>query len=140
MRDLLSSNVFESEEKTILCASCLEYFDKEAWKKVLELNGKIFKICLETHHMNMAAHKIASMIETGNIKELIFISIDKSPHCIQLQYIRKELEKQMKGFDLQYKSFVVSKGELIEIGLDTISLSKNLAELSNIKNKLKNTG
>lgn len=130
MKDLMSSNVFESEETVVVCASCLPTFDSVAFEKVKELGAKIFFVCLESFHMNMVAHKLSGFVETGKVKKMIFVSIDKSPHCIQLQYIRKEIGKHLKGFDVIYESYVVSKGDLVKISLDTISLSKNLAELS----------
>jgi hypothetical protein len=133
MRELMSSNVFEGDEEMIVCASCLPYFDKNAFEKVKKLNGKIFFVCLESFHMNMVAHKLSGFVETGKVKKIVFVSIDKSPHCIQLQYIRKEIEKQLKLFDVVYESYVVSKGDIIKVSLDTISLSKNLSELSKIK-------
>jgi len=39
----------------------------------------------------MAITKISGMIRTGKIKNIIFATVDKSPHCVQVHYIRNEL-------------------------------------------------
>ena len=39
---------------------------------------------LESHHINMVITKIMGMLCEVNVKKLIFASVDKSPHCVQL--------------------------------------------------------
>ncbi len=132
MKDLLTSNVFELKGKVVICATCMPAMDPRAFEKVREISQNIFFVCLESTHMNMIAHKIASVIETQQVEELIFISMDKSPHCIQLQYIRKDIEKLMKSFECKFKSLVAINGEIHEISLNTISLSKDLSKLNKL--------
>jgi len=76
------------------------------------------------------------MFRTNKIKRVIFASVDKSPHCIQLHYIQDELQKMMDLSDVEIKNYVVVDNEYISISPRIISLSKNLKELSDINNKV----
>ena len=66
------------------------------------------------------------------IKNIIFATVDKSPHCVQVHYIRNELEKMMNLNNINIVNYVVVNDELIEIDSNLISLSKSLTKLKNI--------
>jgi len=89
----------------------------------------IYGVCLEETHMNMIVSKITAMISTGKIKKIILVTVDGSPHCVQLHYIKKEILRRITNFDYQIKNYVIVDNNLIEIDSDTISLSKNLSNL-----------
>lgn len=133
MNQLMSHNIYEFQDTLTICGSCLPNMDKEVFKKLALISNNIFFVCLEEIHMNMVAHKIASILRLGRVKKLIFASVDKSPHCVQLHYIRNELEKIMNLENISITSYVSQNGGLIEITKETISLSKNLSELNKIK-------
>lgn len=86
----------------------------------------------------MAITKIGGMLRTNKIHKIIFATIDKSPHCIQMHYIQDELKKMMSIDNIEIKNYVVVNNELEEITPETISLSRNLSKLKkeNIKNNL----
>ena len=65
----------------------------------------------------------------GKIKKLIFATVDKSPHCVQLHYVVKELENAMDLSKIQIIDYVAVNDELVEIPLEVIRISKNLAKL-----------
>lgn len=69
------------------------------------------------------------MLARGKIKQMIFVSVDKSPHCVQLHYIVKELENAIDLSEIEIKNYVAVDNKLIEIPLNVISLSKNLSKL-----------
>ena len=39
--------------------------------------------------------RIIDRIRTNKIKRIVFASVDRSPHCVQLHYIQEELCKMM---------------------------------------------
>ena len=63
------------------------------------------------------------------IKKLVFATVDKSPHCIQVHYIRNELEKMMDLSNIEIINYVVVDNELVEIDEEIISLSKTLSKI-----------
>lgn len=105
----------------------------EGYKKITKISNNIYDICLEATHINMAITKIGGMLRTNKIKKIIFAMVDKSPHCIGLHYIQDELQKMMDLSNIEIENYVVVDNQLIKITPKTISLSKNLKELSNLK-------
>ena len=133
MNQLMSHNIYEFQDTLTICGSCLPNMDKDAFEKLTRISNNIFFVCLEEIHINMVAHKIASILRLGNVKKLIFASVDKSPHCVQLHFIRNELEKIMNLENVSIANYVSKDGNLVEIAKETISLSKNLTEIQEVK-------
>jgi len=133
MKELMSHNIYEFQDSLIVCGSCLPNMDNEAFKKLQQISNQIYFACLEKTHMNMVAHKLASILRVGKVRKLIFASVDKSPHCIQLHYMTNELTKIMNLKNIEILNYVSNKGELVEVSSDTISLSKNLIQLTDSK-------
>ena len=77
----------------------------------------------------MVVTKIIGMIARGKIKKMIFATVDKSPHCIQLHYVVKELENAVDISNIEIINYVATDNKLIEIPIEVISLSKNLSKL-----------
>lgn len=128
MKDLMKSNIYESGQKFIVIGSCLKSMQPKAFEKLEALNLPIFDVCLEQAHINMVITKLLGMIRAGKAEEIIFATVDKSPHCVQMHYIQDELNKL--GFNLKYINYVAVDDELHLVDSDTISLSKNLFKLS----------
>lgn len=129
MKDLMKTNIYDVNEISIIVGSCIKNIEPEGFKKLEEISDNILEVCLEQTHINMAISKICGMLRTQKIKKLIFASVDKSPHCIQLHYIQEELRKIMDINDISIRNYVVVDNKLIEINQETISLSKNLSKL-----------
>jgi hypothetical protein len=129
MKDLMRSNIYDVDETIIVVGSCLKNMQPQGFEKVKELSENIYELCLEETHINMAITKIGGMIRTGKVKRIIFATVDKSPHCVQVHYIRNELEKMMDLKNVTIENYVVVDNELVEIDNDIISMSKALAKL-----------
>ena len=135
MKELLKTNIYDVSETIVIVGSCLPDMQPKGFEKLKNISDNIYDICLEQTHINMAITKIGGMIRTGKIKNIIFASVDKSPHCVQLHYIRNELEKMMDLKDINITNYVILDNELIEISPDIISISKNLSKLKITYNK-----
>ena len=129
MKDLLKTNCYDVQETMIIVGSCLESMQPNAYKKLEELSSNIYDVCLEKEHLNMIVTKIIGMLARKKVKNIIFATVDKSPHCIQLHYVIKELENAIDISNIQFKNYVAVDNKLIEIPLEIISLSKNLSKL-----------
>ncbi len=132
MKNLLKSNIYDVDETIVIVGSCLKNMQPDGFEKVKRISQNIYELCLEETHINMATTKIGGMIRTGKVKNIIFATVDKSPHCVQVHYIRNELEKMMNLDNICITNYVVVDNELIEIDSNLISLSKNLKNLKNI--------
>ena len=130
MKDLMKSNIYDCSEEIIIVGSCLKAMQPKAYKQLEKMNLPIFELCLEQTHINIAITKLLGMIRAKNIKKVIFASVDKSLHCVQLHYIQDEITKL--GFKIKFLNYVAVDNNLIEIDQETISLSKNLSKLNNL--------
>lgn len=65
-----------------------------------------------------------------------FATVDKAPHCVQVHYIRNELEKMMDLANINITNYVVIDNKLIKIDNDVISMSKSLGKLKNTMKKM----
>lgn len=130
MKDLMKSNIYDCSDKIIIAGSCLKAMQPKAFEELQNLNLPMFELCLEQTHINMAITKLLGMIRAKKISKVIFASVDKSPHCIQLHYIQDEITKL--GFEIEFINYVAEDNSLIKINKETISLSKNLSKLNGL--------
>ncbi len=130
IKDLLKTNIYDVHETIVIIGTCLPNMQPKGYEKIKKLSENIYELCLEQTHINMAITKIGGMLRTGKIKKIIFATVDKSPHCVQVHYIRDQLEKMMNLGNIVIENYVVVDNELIKIKPETITLSKNLKELN----------
>ena len=130
MKDVMKTNIYDVDDTIIIVGSCLKDLQPKGFKKLEKISKNIYDLCLEQTHVNMAITKIGGMLRTGKVHNIIFATVDKSPHCIQMHYIQDELRKMMKLDNITITNYVVVNDELVEITPEVISLSKNLSELS----------
>ncbi len=129
MKDLLKTNCFDVQETMIIVGSCLKSMQPKAFNELEKISNNIYDVCLEKEHLNMVVTKIIGMLAREKVKKIIFATVDKSPHCVQLHYIIKELENAIDISKIKIVNYVAVDNELIEIPLRVIGLSKNLARL-----------
>ncbi|WXG42370.1 MAG: hypothetical protein WED07_16660 [Candidatus Freyarchaeum deiterrae] len=87
-------------------------------------------VCLESEHLNMLVYKIASMLRLDEPpRSISVLTVDGSPHCIQLHYAVEEAKK-ISGSDIEARHFVLSKGKVEEVTSQTVKKSRYLGKLS----------
>jgi len=91
MKDLLSTNCFDFEESIVLLGSCLVGREK-ILEEVKKFSSNIYTVCLESTHFNMVVTKVLDVIAREKTKKIAIVTVDKSPHCVQLHYQTKEIE------------------------------------------------
>ena len=130
MKDLLKTNIYDVKETIIIMGTCVPNMQPKGFEKIKNMSENIYELCLEQTHINMVITKIGAMLRTGKIKKIIFATLDRSPHCVQVHYIRNELEKMMNLKDIIIENYIIEDNELIKIKPETILMSKNLKELN----------
>lgn len=136
MKDLMKTNCYDVEENMCIIGTCLKNMQKEAYDKLEKEYGTIYEVCLEQTHINMLITKLIGMLSRVKVKKLIFASVDRSPHCVQLHYVENEIRKAMNLDDTEIIHYIAKDNKLYEIPKNIINLSKDLVTL---KNKLENT-
>ena len=136
MKEVMTSNIYDIDETIIIVGTCLKNMQPEGYKKLEKISKNIYSLCLENTHVNMAITKIGGMIRTGKVHNIIFVTVDESPHCIQIHYIQDELREMMNLENINIKNYVVVNDELLEVSPKLILLSKKLSELKKKVNVL----
>ena len=130
-KDLMRTNCYDVGSTMIIVGSCLDKMQPEAYKDLIKMSDDIYEVCLEETHLNMVITKLIGMISRVKIDKIIFATVDKSPHCVQLHYIENEIRKAMNIDELKMVHYVAVDNKLIEISNETIKKSKALGELEN---------
>lgn len=128
MKELLSTNCFDTEESIVILGSCLR--DKENLKEEIQkISPYVYTVCLEETHFNMVVTKVLDILAREKTKRIAIVTVDKSPHCTQLHYLTKEIENILGRNRATIQNYVVENDKLVEIPLEVIGLSKNLTKL-----------
>mgnify|MGYP000905831705 FL=1 len=129
MKEVMTTNIYDIDETIVIVGTCLKSMQPNGYKKLEKISKNIYHLCLENTHVNMAITKIGGMIRTGKVHNIIFATVDESPHCIQMHYIQDELREMMNLENINIKNYVVVNDELLEVSPKLILLSKKLSEL-----------
>ena len=129
IRPLMETNVYAVKGKVLVAGACLQQVYPEAFERLAAQADQIYTLCLETTHINMAITKLSAVFGTGQLERLSFASVDRSPHCTQLHYIKHEIERTLKEH-VPVESCVVVNGEILEVPDAAIELSKSLGRLA----------
>jgi len=124
MKEVMTTNIYDIDETIIIVGTCLKSMQPNGYKKLEKISKNIYTLCLENTHVNMAITKIGGMIRTGKVHNIIFATVDESPHCIQMHYIQDELREMMNLENINIKNYVVVNDELLEVSPKLILLSK----------------
>lgn len=130
MKNLLETNLYDVSDKVLICGTCLPKMQSNGYEKLIKDYDDILFLCLEKEHINMAITKICGMLSTGKISSMTFASVNKSPHCTQLHYIKNEIKRVMDNDKLpNINDVIVQNDEIYEISDECLSLSRNLISL-----------
>ena len=128
---LMETNVYALRGRVLLVGACLPQVWPEQFRQLAAEYDQVYGLCLETTHVNMAITKLAAVFGTGQLEKLAFATVDRSPHCTQMHYIRHEIERTLPEH-VPVESYVVSDGKIVAVPERAVELSKSLARLAQI--------
>ena len=131
VRDLMETNIYAVKGRVLVVGSCLEQVWPEAFEQLAGDADQVYSLCLESTHVNMAVTKLSAIFGTGRLEKLVFASVDRSPHCTQMHYIKHEVERLLAAH-VPVENCVVSEGRIVPVPDEAIELSKSLARLAQI--------
>jgi len=139
-RDLMEVNAASREirekKRLLIVGSCLIDEHPKIVEKYSNGRAKL-KVCLEREHFNMVCLKLSSIIARVPLEEIIVLTVDGSPHCIQLHFMMDEIEK-ITGKKLNVKHILVYKGEDVEVDDETVKNARYLTKVYGMKNAATN--
>lgn len=128
---LMETNVYTPKGRVLLVGSCLPEVWPEAYEALAREADQVYSLCLETTHVNMAITKLSAILSTGRLRRLTLASVDRSPHCTQMHYMKHEIERTLQEH-APMESFVISEGRIVKVPGEAVALSKNLAKLAQL--------
>ena len=126
---MMESNVYAFEGVVLIAGSCLRQMAQEAFASLAAQADGVYTLCLEQTHINMAVTKLTAVLGTGKVSRLLLASVDRSPHCTQMHYIRHEIERVLPRH-IPIEDYVLCDGELLRVSEEAVELSKSLARLT----------
>lgn len=128
---LMETNVYALRGRVLVVGACLPQVWPEQFERLAAEYDQVYGLCLETTHVNMAVTKLAAVLGMGRLEKLAFATVDRSPHCTQMHYIRHEIERTLPEH-VPVESYVVSDGKIVAVPERAVELSKSLARLAQI--------
>lgn len=129
MEPLLTTNIYEPEGIVLICGTCLPKMEPECFARLEKLADRVYSLCLEESHINMAVTKIGAMLSTGRVTKVMYATVDRSPHCTQLHYIDHEVRRTMPD-SVEAEHYVASGGWIYPVPDRAIEQSKALRILA----------
>lgn len=129
--NILEQNIYDENlrEKFLIIGSCLPKIYPKIVKKFTKEWKNVFAFCLEQFHYNQLVTKLSNILAVGQTVKVGFLTVDGSPHCVQMHFASKYLRRGLKSQKIQFEHYVIrSDGKLFKIDMERIDKAKNLAE------------
>ncbi|TFF67866.1 4Fe-4S ferredoxin [Candidatus Thorarchaeota archaeon] len=133
MRINVGDHRMREKGRVLLLGSCMmsrypqivdEFRAKDGGQAALE-------VCLEETHVNQAGFKIGSIVRYSDIKRLTALTVDGSPHCVQLHYVIEDVKRHFTP-EVELEHYVVERGEVHEISSEAVKRSRHLSKIQSM--------
>lgn len=92
------------------------------------------QVCLEKEHMDMVGFKLTTILKASKPKDLIVLTIDGSPHCLQLHFA-VEQAKDIARSAVKVAHYAIEHGKLFEISSKAVKAARHLSQIEGLLNK-----
>lgn len=83
--------------------------------------------CLSETDMHAVAWKISMIVKENNTRKISVLTLDGSPHCIQMHYALEDVKKFFRK--LKVKHYVIEKGRIFEVSSAAVKASRHLSKV-----------
>jgi len=139
-RKLLSFNAagreLRDKKRLLIYGTCVRDEHKEIFQKFASERIPL-AVCLEEDHFNMVALKLASIVARVDLDEIVVLTVDGSPHCVQLHHLVEEVER-VTGKRVNVKHYVIEKKKAIEINRDIVKTARYLSKVKKLYERKSN--
>ncbi|MBN2229617.1 MAG: 4Fe-4S ferredoxin [Candidatus Thorarchaeota archaeon] len=129
MRINVGDQRLRSKGRLLLIGSCMDRYP-DIIKEFSERDGgqAVLHVCLEETHANQAGFKIGSIVKYSGIKEVTVLTVDGSPHCVQLHYSIEDIKRHFAP-EITTHHYVVEKGQVYEVSDKAVKHSRHLSKI-----------
>jgi len=133
-RELMDYNVAGRElrrlRRLLLYGTCVRDEHPEAYREWS--GGRVaLAACLEKTHFNMVSLKLASMFARVELEELVVLTVDGSPHCVQLHHAVEEALR-VSGARVPVRHLVVEGGRVVEVSRRAVKAARYLSRVEGL--------
>lgn len=128
MAAFLETNVYSFRGTVLIYGACLPEVSPEGFRQLADRADGAYPLCLERDHLNLAVTKLSAILGTGRVSRLLFATVDRSPHCLQMHFMRHEIERLLPEH-IPMESYVVVEDRPVKISPETVERAKSLAAL-----------
>jgi len=136
---LLSTNTgskfLRKSDKFLLVGTCVPIEHPDLYREYAK-NRVCLHVCLETFHMNMAETKLACIIKIHQPSEVLVLTVDGSPHCLQLHILAEDMHRYF-NLDGQIQHVVIEKGKHYSIDGRAIKTARHLHKVQQLLDEKK---
>jgi len=127
--NLLEQNIYDKDYKGkfLVIGTCIPKLYPKVVRKFEREWKNLVSFCLEQFHYNQLFSKLFNIISANDVKKVGFLTVDGSPHCIQMHYVSKFLKRGLKK-DVEFEHYVIRKdGKVFQVSMEAIDNSKDLS-------------
>jgi hypothetical protein len=129
MRVNVGDQTLRDRGKLLLIGSCMDRYPDIVQDFSEKAEGfAVLHVCLEETHANQAGFKIGSIIKYADITDVAVLTVDGSPHCIQLHYVIEDIKRHFAP-EIITTHYVIEKGTVHEISADAVKRSRHLSKI-----------
>ncbi len=134
---LMSINVgdrrLREKGQLLLVGSCMNSRFPDIVEEYREKDGgqAVLHVCLEEMHVNHAGFKIGSIIRYSDMSKVTVLTVDGSPHCVQLHFVVEDLKSHFTP-DIETVHFVVEKGKVHQVSPKAVKRARHLSKLESM--------
>jgi len=132
MRTNVGDQILRDKGKLLIVGSCMDRYP-DIVKEFAEKDGgyAVLHVCLEETHVNQAGFKIGSIIKYAGITDVATLTVDGSPHCVQLHYVIEDIKRHFAP-EIITTHNVVEKGVVHEVSADAVKRSRHLSKIQSM--------
>ncbi|TFF91662.1 4Fe-4S ferredoxin [Candidatus Thorarchaeota archaeon] len=129
MRINVGDKRLRDKKRLILVGSCMDRFPEiiKEYSEEME-DAAVLHICLEESHINQAGFKIGSIVRYSGIEKIAVLTVDGSPHCVQLHFVVEDVKRHFTP-EIEITHYVVEKGKIHEISSQAVKTSRHLSKV-----------
>ncbi len=125
------SRLLREKRRLLIYGKCLEV-ERPGLVEGLSEGRVAVWACPERDHINVIALKVVSIIARVDLEEVTVVTVDGSPHCVQLHHAVEEAIKVTKSEDLSVKHLVCHGDKLIEVSPRAVKVARYLSKVKSL--------
>jgi hypothetical protein len=136
MRINVGDRRIREKGRLLLVGSCMMSRYPEIVEEYVNRKGgyAILQVCLEETHVNQAGFKIGSIVRYSNLEEVVALTVDGSPHCVQLHFVIEDIKRHFTP-DVETDHYVVERGKVHQISSKAVKRARHLSKIQKMLDK-----